>query len=80
MRIVVVLVLLSGCSTVSGAPQFPECPAPVPVPAPSARIHTPHEIGKLEIRVELARERERKRGDACAAAVDAMKAWMENHR
>lgn len=56
------LALLAGCA----AQPRPTCPGSIPVPAPLR----PHEnVGRLEIRVELAREAERARGDACAAAL-----------
>lgn len=65
------LVILAGCSV--APPQFPACPGPVPTPAPLGRHET---VGPLEIRVEIAREKERARGDACAAAVDARDKWI----
>lgn len=64
-RWLVLLLALAGCS----GPVPPTCPGPVPVPA---RLHPHESVGALEIRVELARERERRRGDACAEAVERM--------
>lgn len=72
-----ILTLLVGCSapvSVVHAPSFPECPASIPIPAPLRKHET---VGALEIRVEIAREDERARGDACAAAVDAMRAFLK---
>lgn len=74
-RAIIILALLVGCSV--QAPQFPPCPTPVAVPAP---LRKGENIGKLEIRVELAREAERTRGDVCQVAVDARDAWIASHR
>jgi hypothetical protein len=72
-RALILLALLAGCS--GPAPVIvPDCPGPVPVPAP---LHAHENVGKLEIRVELAREAEKKRGDACASSVDAMRVWIK---
>lgn len=73
-RAVILIALLAGCSV---PPQFPGCPPPVAVPAPLGRHET---VGQLEIRVELARERERSRGNACADAVTARDAWIGAHQ
>jgi hypothetical protein len=73
IRSVALLALLAGCSMARVPPQFPACPAPGPVPEPLR----PHEaVGALEIRVELAREAERRRADACADAVAARDEWI----
>ena len=66
--------LLAGCAT-RAPPQFPACPQP-PVTPTSLRPHEP--VVALEIRVEIAREAERRRGDACAAAVAARDAWIRS--
>lgn len=55
-------------------PQFRSCPDPVPVPA---ALRKGESIGKLEIRVELAREDERARADACAEAVIERDNWIK---
>lgn len=72
MRPLILLALLAGCST-AAPPQLPACPPPGPVPPPLAK-HEP--VGRLEIRVELAREAAVKRADACAEAVKAMREWI----
>lgn len=72
MSRLLILLLLAGCAT---PPAFPNCPDPVPVPAALRKGET---VGKLEIRVELAREAERARGDACAAAVEAMRRFIHH--
>lgn len=72
MRSLILLALLAGCST-AAPPTFPPCPPPGPVPPPLAK-HEP--VGRLEIRVELAREAAVRRADACAAAVQARDEWI----
>lgn len=74
--IILLALLVTGCTTVS-PPQFPPCPPSVAVPAP---LHKGENVGKLEIRVELAREAERSRGDACADAVAARDAWINRQK
>lgn len=74
-RAIILLALLAGCSAVP--PQFPPCPPSVSVPAP---LRKGENVGKLEIRVELAREAERSRGDACADAVAARDAWINRQK
>jgi hypothetical protein len=56
---VLLLPLLTGCSP----HPMPDCPASVPVPMPLVGRPTPAKVADLEIRVELAREAERARGD-----------------
>lgn len=70
--------LLAGCATSTTNCQLPpvslaDCPPSVPIPRglPSKKP-TPVQIADLEIRVELAREAERRRGDACAQAVHSV--------
>lgn len=74
MRVIILLAFLSGCGV--KAPSFPQCPAPVAIPAPAPPHPTHAQENVLEIRVELAREAERARGDACAEAVAARDAWI----
>ena len=75
-RALAVLLVLAGCSG-PVPPQFPPCPGPVPAPA---RLHTHEGVGTLEIRVEVAREAESKRANACAASVEAMRKWIHDNR
>jgi hypothetical protein len=75
MRSALILLLLAGCA-VRVAPPTADCPASVPVPAGVPAHATAKQVSDLEIRVEVARERERARGDRCAAAVETLlKAW-----
>ncbi len=67
-----VVTMLVACSTVPQRP-LANCPASIPTPAPLVGKPTPANVGKLEIRVELARERERDRGDCWRAAYEAAK-------
>lgn len=68
----VVVALLTRCA--SEPPSCPapapivarDCPSPVAVPAPLPRVHTQDQLGQFAIRLEIAREQERARGDACA--------------
>ncbi len=65
------VLLLAGCAS---RPQFTgTCPPSVPVPAGIGRHPTAKQVGELEVRVELAREAERQRGDECAAALEEAK-------
>lgn len=66
------LILLAGCSTAHKPAQTRsiDCPVSVPVPAPVIGKPTAAKISTLEIRVELAREAERSRGDCWRAAVE----------
>lgn len=75
IRAVALVALLAGCSA-PVPPTFPACPTSVRVPASLPRNPTRAQADALEIRVELAREAERERGDACAAAAAAMRAWI----
>lgn len=76
MRWLFVALPLAGCAT---PPIFPECPPSVAIPAPLPRIRTMAMLDAFEIRVELAREAERRRGDACAAAVVVRDVWIAAH-
>lgn len=76
IRMVLVVLVLTGCSIGQSVPTFPACPAPIPVPAPTVRKPNAKQIAQLEIRVELAREAERARGDACAEAVMERDQWI----
>lgn len=73
MKPLLAALLLAGCATAPVCPLPPTpttvCPPAVPVPAGLPRIHTQQQNNALEIRVELAREAERRRGDACAQAL-----------
>lgn len=75
-RALILLALLAGC-TPSVPPQFPACPPPIAVPAP---LHKDENVGKLEIRVELGREAERKRADECQAAIEARDVWIRSRK
>jgi hypothetical protein len=77
IRMALVL-LLSGCAS-TVPPKFPVCPAPVSVPELAPNHATHGQVNQLEIRVELAREAERSRGNACAAAAAAMQRWIDLH-
>jgi hypothetical protein len=80
IRLLALALLLSGCATAAAPPRFPSCPLPISVPAP-APLHPTHaQISQLEVAVELAREAERRRADACASAVAAMQRWIEGRK
>ena len=70
-RVVWLPLLLGACVAHPAAVQQAtlSCPPPVAVPAPLPHVRTPDMLAAFEVRVELAREAERARGDACAAAV-----------
>jgi hypothetical protein len=71
IRALLLAALLVGCT--APMPHFPPCPPSVP-----ARLR-PHEpLVPLEVRVELAREAERARGNAGAVAVETRDAWIRN--
>jgi len=74
MRAVALIVVLTGCAAVS-KPSAPvaDCPASIPTPAPLVGRPTPAKVGALEIRVELAREAERDRGDCWRAAFEGLR-------
>lgn len=74
MRWWVILLLLAGCTT--APPKFSACPPAPLTPAPAPKKATAKMISDLEIRVEIAREAERARGDACAEAVRERDLWM----
>lgn len=80
MRAAALMLLLSGCATpgVAVLPAFPDCPGPIAIPAAPPRIRTPERIGRFAVALELAREAERARGDACAAAVEAMRRFIHH--
>lgn len=69
MRAFLLLVPLAACASPKSAP-VAVCPASLPIPAPLIGHPTPAKVGDLEIRVELARERERDRGDCWRAAFE----------
>lgn len=78
IRGLVPLLLLVGCSVAPAPiaiPTFPSCPPRVAVPGP---LLAHESLSVLEVRVELAREAERARGDACAAASLARDNWIRN--
>lgn len=72
LLVCVAVVLLAGCGI--EAPLCPavspvvvrDCPPSVAVPAPLPRVHTQDQLAEFAITLELAREKERARGDACA--------------
>lgn len=76
MRWVALLLLLSGCAAVETMPAaLRTCAAPVAEPAPLPRVRTPEQLGQFAVRLELAREAERRRGDDCAGVVRALNEW-----
>lgn len=75
MRWVALLLLLSGCAAVPDG--LRTCAARVPEPAPLPRVRTPEQLGQFAVRLELAREAERRRGDDCAGVVRALNEWMK---
>lgn len=82
MRIIALLlvVLLGACAAnpPRALPAFPPCPSPVAVPAPVPPHPTRQQVDALQIRVELAREAERDRANACAAAFKAILDWAQS--
>jgi hypothetical protein len=69
MRGLLLVLALVGCA--SEPPSCPtppvvarDCPGPVAVPAPLPRVHTQDQLAQFAIRLEIAREQERARGDA----------------
>ncbi len=78
MRILAVALLLVGCGVTQ--PPTADCPPPARVPAAPPRIRTPAMIARFAVELELAREAERRRGDACAAAVEALTAWIRKRQ
>lgn len=74
MRMALILLLLSAC--VAEVPvELRACAAPVAEPAPLPRVRDLDQLGRFAVRVELAREAERRRGDDCAGKVRALNAW-----
>lgn len=76
MRFLIGLLLLAGCAappTVKKVSDVVDCPASIQAPAPLVGHPTPAKVGALEIRVELAREKERDRGDCWKAAYEQVK-------
>ena len=67
---VIAALFVAGCS--AHPPVSQTCPPPVAVPAGAPHKPTAAQVGALEVRVETAREAERARGDACAAALAAI--------
>lgn len=69
--VLIAALLLAGCGAVPALvpTQAVDCPASVPVPAPLVGNPTPAKVSALQIRVELAREQERARGDCWRDAV-----------
>ena len=71
--------VLVACSAHPIPPPTLSCPPSIAVPAPLTKVRTPDMLAAFQVRVELAREAERARGDACAAALaerDALIAAM----
>ena len=64
MRAALALALaLAGCAPDAMPPAAPTCPASVAVPAGLPRVRSVDALGQYAIRLELAREAERSRGD-----------------
>lgn len=78
MRALFPLLLLAGCAAHQQAPRI-SCPDPVAIPAVPPRVRTAEQIASFAIRLELAREAERGRGNACAAALDELNAWIRSN-
>lgn len=77
VRALTLLVFLGACSTAPPPPVFKaDCPPPVPVPMAAPAHPTQAQKNALEVRVELGREAERVRGDACRAAVTERDTWI----
>jgi hypothetical protein len=74
-RALALALLLAGCAV--EPPTFANCPGAVPVPAPLPLISARPVLERFAVRLELAREAERTRGDACAAASAGRAAWIE---
>jgi hypothetical protein len=75
IRSVALVIVLAGCAA-TPAPPPPvrpvcqcQCPPSVAVPAPLSRVHTLEQLNAFAIALEVAREAERARGDACARTV-----------
>lgn len=73
--------LLGGCATAPALPPVPaaltHCPCAPSVPAPPPRVRTPERIARFAVALELAREAERARGDACAETLEALNDWLQ---
>lgn len=78
MRALIIVLLLAGCAVKAEAPRI-SCPGPVSVPAAPPRIRTADHIAEFAIRLEVAREAERSRGNACAAALNDLNAWIRSN-
>jgi hypothetical protein len=82
VRALAVLLLLAGCAAkpTPVPPPAVDCPSSVGVPAAPPRVRTPKVLAQFAISLELAREAERGRGDKCAAAVETLERWIEDHQ
>jgi hypothetical protein len=69
----ILILLVAGCATRPVSIPAPDCPASIPIPAPLVGTPTAAKVSALEIRVELAREQERARGDCWRSAVMGVK-------
>lgn len=54
-----------------------QCPPSVAVPKPLPRVHTQEQLNGFAIELELAREAERARGDACARTVAELRGMTQ---
>lgn len=74
------LMLLLGACAVGARKQIPpnltQCQASIPIPKGLPRLRTSEMVAHYAIDIELARERERKRGNDCAAKLAALSNWI----
>lgn len=86
MRALLVVMALAGCAagTERRALMVPAdmttCMPTPDVPAAPPRVRTPAILANFAIRLELAREAERARGDDCAAKLQSLSAFVEAHK
>jgi hypothetical protein len=77
IRCIALVLLLAGCTAVRTSaplplPPLPDCPPAPAVPKPPPPVRDVDTLRQFEITLELAREAERSRGDACAARAAAL--------
>ncbi len=77
IRAAALAVLLAGCAAPTVPSDLRSCANQPPTPASLRRVHTHAEGGAFAIRLELAREAERARGDECADKLQRLNEWMK---
>jgi hypothetical protein len=79
--LLLVLILTNCANKVDSAVFLPpvNCPPPLAKPANPPKIRSLASIASFAIRLQEAREQERKRGDECSASLDAVLATIKNH-